>query len=344
MRWDFDINFVCANINDEGEDMGLFSKSEVVILKETSDAKEYLQKLEMLLPRAQGEIKKKIEYQIAITKAGIQGEEAVLFELKNSGMDLVVIQDIYIETEDGRGAQIDFVVITSKINFFIECKNLVGTIEIDSKGNFKRKVSYGKYVKEEGIYSPITQNERHLQILKECKMENRNWLGNVIINGTFESYNKSLVVLANSKTILKDRYAKKEVKNQVIRVDQLIKIIKEMNKSSKNPSSNKKEMRKIGENLLKRNHAKRKDYCQYYEGLVEELESEQRRIDKEESTIVERGMIGEDTKLEMICPKCGAKLVLRTAKKGNNIGQKFYGCSAFPKCFYTQKIENEIVE
>ena len=59
MRRDFDINFVCANINDEGEDMGLFSKSEVVILKETSDAKEYLQKLEMLLPRAQGEIKKK---------------------------------------------------------------------------------------------------------------------------------------------------------------------------------------------------------------------------------------------------------------------------------------------
>jgi len=32
-----------------------------------------------------------------------------------------------------------------------------------------------------------------------------------------------------------------------------------------------------------------------------------------------------------ICPLCGADMVLRTAKKGNNIGEKFWGCSAFPK-------------
>ncbi len=35
-----------------------------------------------------------------------------------------------------------------------------------------------------------------------------------------------------------------------------------------------------------------------------------------------------------ICPKCGAKLVLRTAKKGANEGKQFYGCSNFPKCRY----------
>ncbi len=36
------------------------------------------------------------------------------------------------------------------------------------------------------------------------------------------------------------------------------------------------------------------------------------------------------------CPKCGAKLVLRTAKKGANAGNQFYGCSNFPKCRYIQ--------
>lgn len=30
----------------------------------------------------------------------------------------------------------------------------------------------------------------------------------------------------------------------------------------------------------------------------------------------------------------GAKLILRTAKKGDNAGQQFYGCTAFPKCRY----------
>jgi hypothetical protein len=32
------------------------------------------------------------------------------------------------------------------------------------------------------------------------------------------------------------------------------------------------------------------------------------------------------------CPKCGAPMVLRTAKSGVNEGQMFWGCSNFPKC------------
>lgn len=33
-----------------------------------------------------------------------------------------------------------------------------------------------------------------------------------------------------------------------------------------------------------------------------------------------------------LCPKCGAEMVLREAKKGQNAGSKFWGCSHFPKC------------
>ena len=32
------------------------------------------------------------------------------------------------------------------------------------------------------------------------------------------------------------------------------------------------------------------------------------------------------------CPKCGEAMVLRTAKRGNNQGKQFWGCSRFPKC------------
>ena len=35
------------------------------------------------------------------------------------------------------------------------------------------------------------------------------------------------------------------------------------------------------------------------------------------------------------CPKCGNKLVLRVAKQGINKGNKFYGCSSYPKCKHT---------
>lgn len=32
------------------------------------------------------------------------------------------------------------------------------------------------------------------------------------------------------------------------------------------------------------------------------------------------------------CPECGSEMVLKTARKGQYIGQKFWGCSAFPNC------------
>ncbi|WP_077731550.1 restriction endonuclease [Methylocaldum sp. 14B] len=33
-----------------------------------------------------------------------------------------------------------------------------------------------------------------------------------------------------------------------------------------------------------------------------------------------------------MCPKCGASMRLRTARKGANAGQSFWGCSQFPNC------------
>ncbi len=34
----------------------------------------------------------------------------------------------------------------------------------------------------------------------------------------------------------------------------------------------------------------------------------------------------------MRCPICTGELVLRTAKRGANAGNNFYGCSNYPKC------------
>jgi predicted RNA-binding Zn-ribbon protein involved in translation (DUF1610 family) len=32
------------------------------------------------------------------------------------------------------------------------------------------------------------------------------------------------------------------------------------------------------------------------------------------------------------CPKCGTAMVLRDTKKGQNVGNKFWGCTKFPQC------------
>jgi len=33
-----------------------------------------------------------------------------------------------------------------------------------------------------------------------------------------------------------------------------------------------------------------------------------------------------------LCPKCGSPMVLRTAKRGSNAGQQFWGCCGYPSC------------
>ncbi|HAM52409.1 MAG TPA: hypothetical protein DCP92_17565 [Nitrospiraceae bacterium] len=37
-----------------------------------------------------------------------------------------------------------------------------------------------------------------------------------------------------------------------------------------------------------------------------------------------------------VCPKSGAEMVLRTAKKGDKVGSQFWGCSTYPKCQATK--------
>lgn len=39
-----------------------------------------------------------------------------------------------------------------------------------------------------------------------------------------------------------------------------------------------------------------------------------------------------------ICPECGSAMILRTARQGQQRGNKFWGCSSFPKCKTTVNI------
>jgi restriction system protein len=38
------------------------------------------------------------------------------------------------------------------------------------------------------------------------------------------------------------------------------------------------------------------------------------------------------------CPTCGTAMVMRTAKKGSNVGRSFWGCAQYPKCRQTVAI------
>ncbi|WP_308637855.1 NERD domain-containing protein [Paenibacillus silvisoli] len=161
---------------------------------------------------AEGEQKDNIDRDIKLLKYGIDGENNVYFELKNSFLPILCLHDIRLEYEDFV-AQLDFVVISSKFICILETKKLSGNISIDSDGNFTRtmKNKHGKEFKE-GIYSPVTQNMRHVDILKH------------VLSKELKTNNMpimSLVVMANPKTIIKKYKCPAEIERTLIKYDQI---------------------------------------------------------------------------------------------------------------------------
>lgn len=166
-------------------------------------------------------------------------------------------------------------------------KNLYGNIEINSKGDFIRTIDFGGSKKKEGIYSPITQNQRHVELMKKIRIDhNKNFITKLIAERYFESIYKSIVVLSNPKTVVNDRYAKKEVKDNVIRVDQLVKYIKDMNASSKEVSQSDEDLLAWGNTYLKFHKEVEKDYTSKYDKYkIQDEKSEEDTINRTSAII-----------------------------------------------------------
>lgn len=246
--------------------MGLFNNmKEPIFLKENSNAEAQLNELKALEPLLNKEGQDIIKQDIKYLEYGIAGEKNIAFELKNSHMPMYVIHDIYLE--DGElSAQIDYIVFTNKISFVIECKNLYGDIEINAMGDFIRTIDLNGRKKKEGIYSPITQNQRHFELMKKIRIDSRNnMLTKLVVETNFEDYNKSIVVLANPKTVLNVRFAPREIKNKVIRADQLVKYLKDIYKNSKEAPISDDRMLEWAQSYLKLHKEITKNYTEKYE-------------------------------------------------------------------------------
>lgn len=301
--------------------MGLFDKlTAPVFYMDNSAAQQQLSELNELLNNASGDVRNAIEREIRLVEAGIAGEEQVHFELMNSHIPMYVLHDLRLEC-NGLSAQIDYLIITKYHIFVIECKNLFGNIEINNAGDFIRTLTFGKQAKREGIYSPITQNQRHLELIKELRSETKNFIARNLFEKSFYDTYRSVVVLSNPKTILNAKYAKKEIKNQVIRADQLIAYIRKVDAAAGSIATSEKDMENLAKFFAQAHTPSTVDYLERFRNQINELES---------PTAPAVSSSVKDA--EILCPKCGAPMIKRVATKGSNCGNEFYGCSNFPKC------------
>lgn len=284
--------------------MGLFTKfTETVFLKQDSELEkrvEALKKLKEKYPNNQDIIN-----DLQFAEAGLKGEKEIEFCLKNANIGMYVLHDINLEI-DGLNAQIDYIVITPARYYLIECKNMIGNITIDNNGQFIREyIINGKKVKK-AIESPLRQSERHRDVLLKIAYDNRkNAISKLLFDEkNFEKYHKAIVVFANNSAILYNKYAPKEVKQKVIRSDELINYMKkDIAETPIDLRDSQREMEEYAKKLLGRHVEKEIDYESLY------------KVD------------------DTICPQCGGKLVERNGKYS-----KFIGCSNYPKCTFTKKI------
>ena len=202
-------------------------------------------------------IQDEIDMDIRFIKAGDQGEKNVCYELKNSFIPMLVLHNVVIQYDDYK-AQMDYILITNKFICILETKKLNGNITINADGDFIRSLTNrrGKVYKKEGMYSPISQNQRHVRILENLLLREK------VIKKTPVL---SLVVIANPKSIINSRYARKEIKQQIMKYDQLTPRLTRMLEDNNEVRLVPKRMIKMADFLLENHVQVENAFIQKYE-------------------------------------------------------------------------------
>ena len=157
-----------------------------------------------------------INYQILLYKIGEIGENKVLDELKYSFYPMHIFKDISINIGEFQ-CQIDFVILTKKARYLIECKNTKFNVKIDKTGSFYL-INEGK---KNRTFSVLNQIERQKMILEQLDL------------GVEIKEMHPIVVYANEETgiEIEDKDALRGI--DVINLDRLNSLIREKEKDLK---------------------------------------------------------------------------------------------------------------
>ncbi len=263
-----------------------------------------------------------------------------------------VLRNVYLPKDNGETSEIDVLFITQKGIFVFESKNYSGWIFGDEKSRNWTAMLPNRQKNQ--FYNPIMQNKTHMK-----------WLGNYV-GEDIPLF--SIIVFSERCELKKVTVNSEDIK--VIKRDRTYATVREI--WNKSPDALPEE--KIDELYNKLNEltnvdaAVKEDHIANIEkkykksGKPDVLENPLESAKSENPAVsakMEQGNVfdsgkeivednGSDNKESQsqdwnatqnpVCPRCGNKLVLRTAKKGENAGKQFYGCSAFPKCRYIMNI------
>ena len=266
-----------------------------------------------------------------VGKRGEKLTERELKLVKLFGRKGRTLRNVYIPKDNGETSEIDVVYITQKGIFVFESKNYSGWIFGDEKGQYWTAMLPNR--QKSRFYNPIKQNRTHIKWLQKYVGENVPLFSIIVFSERCE-LKKVEVESADIKVIKRDRTyaAVRDIwdrhKDAVDDVDAIYEKLK--------PLTN-------VDAAVKAAHIADIEK-KYRKDLPEKNQNDLKPIEKSNQEPAPQGNTVESNAPEkhesidknLICPRCGKQLVLRTAKKGTNAGQQFYGCSGFPNCRYSR--------
>ena len=284
---------------------------------------------------------------------GSYGEKLTVRKLKwvqLFGRKGKVLRNVYLPKDNGDTSEIDVLFITQKGIFVFESKNYSGWIFGDEKSLNWTAMLPNK--QKNRFYNPIMQNRTHMKWLGNYVGEEIPLFSIIVFSERCEL--KKVTVLSEDIKVIKrdstyatvreiwdkspDVLSWEQVEelynklNPLTAVDVTVKethianIEKKYKKSENNDETG--ECPKQVETVASPESVVNNENCVSGEASKDENASEEKESQSPE----------ESEESDLICPRCGSKLVLRTAKRGENAGNQFYGCSGFPKCRYIQNI------
>lgn len=254
----------------------------------------------------------------------------------------------YLPRENGTTTEIDVLLLHHSGIYVFESKNYSGWIFGSERSKTWTQMlpqGKGRKARKEHFLNPIFQNELHIKCLKNyikkdvpmysiiafserCNFKNLKLSSaNYNVIHRFEAINiinKNVKQFANS--LSDDEIS--EIYNLLYPCTQVSELVKQQHIDDINNSLNNHVIKENG--IISGKKANNIPICA------------QAEVNKNIDIQITYGEKSEeaDENNKHICPKCGAKLIVREVKRGKNKGNSFYGCSNFPQCRYIQNLNN----
>lgn len=261
---------------------------------------------------------------------GKYGEYLIYKKLHKFEKDLGAkfLFNVYIPKDNGETTEIDVLMISSKGIFVFESKNYSGWIFGHESQYYWTQVlpkGRGRSNKEK-FYNPIMQNNGHIKHLKSLVGEDIPMYS--VIAFSERCTLKEITVISRDVQVMNRDVVKSEISKLFNQYPDVLST---------------EEMDNIYSVLYPFTQVDEVAKQQHIINIKGELKSKTatietpKQIESIAETTTEEKNIQENELPKLRCPKCNGELIMRTAKRGENKGKTFYGCSNYPKCKYMQE-------